>query len=127
MIIGEMSWQVRRVAMGPPVRCGVCVTRGHSSGSVAGDSDDPGPPIMKRTYADSQIAVYDDVLSPGCLASLQRHLQHMPYERVHAKSQQGVWRIHDGDPLRGPTTAYSAIPASELVGDHDVGALEIGL
>lgn len=54
----------------------------------------------------TDIAVYDDVLSPTDFRQLLRHLGGLNYNSVHAHGWRKVWRLHDGDPLTSSTSWY---------------------
>jgi hypothetical protein len=60
---------------------------------------------MRLTFSDSQIAIVDDVLAPEAIGSLWSHLQSLRYEPVQGDHVRGVWRLLDGNPLRGPLVA----------------------
>lgn len=81
---------------------------------------------MRLTFNDEQIAVFDDVLSEEAFGPLWVALQDAAYEPVHRKRIEGVWRLLDGEPLRGETVVATAIPLSEVLPPGvDVAALPV--
>jgi hypothetical protein len=62
--------------------------------------------MVKPSYQDEQVVVFDDVLPAEDFASLFRFLATLDYATVHRAGWRKVWRLYDGDPLRGPTTWY---------------------
>jgi hypothetical protein len=63
---------------------------------------------MRLTFHDSQIAVLDDVLAPPVFGLLWSHLQTLRYEPVQGDHLNGVWRLLDGNPFKGPLAVLLA-------------------
>jgi hypothetical protein len=83
---------------------------------------------MRPVLSDEQIAVFDDVLPESAFLALWDALQAGPYERVHQRAIEGVWRLLDGDPLRGPAVAATTLPIEALLPEGvEVSALPVRL
>jgi hypothetical protein len=61
---------------------------------------------VRPSYEDEHVVVFDDVLAEEEFAGLFRFLGTLDYASVHRAGWRKVWRLYDGDPLRGPTTWY---------------------
>ncbi|MFE9846656.1 hypothetical protein, partial [Streptomyces goshikiensis] len=59
--------------------------------------------MVQPSYRSDDVLVYDDVLPDAAFTKLFRHLGSLDYTSVHHTSWRKVWRLHDGDPLRGHT------------------------
>ncbi|WP_437733207.1 hypothetical protein [Sorangium sp. So ce1335] len=70
---------------------------------------------MKATYADNEIAIFDDVLPQDQFAELWTFCQNEVYASVHDGGRQPVWRIGDGEPLKGTTFAWPSVPIDGLI------------
>jgi len=62
--------------------------------------------MSKPAYSSEDVLVYDDVLPDDAFARLYRHLGSLNYTSVHRDGWRKVWRLHDGNPLRGRTVWY---------------------
>lgn len=79
---------------------------------------------VRPSYRSEDVLVYDDVLPEATFSKLFRHLGSLEYTSVHQSGWRKVWRLHDGDPLRGRTVWYrpdgrstpSGSAVDELVG-----------
>lgn len=75
---------------------------------------------MKATFADEQIAVFDDVLAPDEFERFWAFCRRQRYESVHARGRIGVFRLDDGEPLWGsssyawPSVALDGVLRSDL-------------
>jgi hypothetical protein len=70
---------------------------------------------MKPVFADEQIAVFDDVLSPEQFRAFWDFCQRETYESVHSRGRERVWRLDDGDPLSGPSYAWPSVSMESLI------------
>ena len=70
---------------------------------------------MNATYADEQIAVFDDVLSPEDFRSFWAFCQKETWEGVHARQRLGVFRLDDGEPLWGGQVAWPSVDLDGLL------------
>ena len=62
--------------------------------------------MIEPSYRADDIVVYDDVLPVDACSLLFRHLNGLDYVPVHRAGWRKVWRLHDGEPLRGRTAWY---------------------
>jgi hypothetical protein len=84
-------------------------------------SQQPQGDQVTATYADEQIAVFDDVLSPEQFQTVWDFFQRETYEGVHARIREVGWRLDDGEPLWGGSVAWPSVPiASMLPPDLDL-------
>jgi hypothetical protein len=65
------------------------------------------PHEPRLTLKTDQVVVFDSFLPQPAVAELLRFADQAPYKSVHHDGWHKVWRVHDGLPLRGPTTRYS--------------------
>lgn len=70
---------------------------------------------MKTTFKDAQLAIVDDVLGPEQFAQTWRAFQDERYDSVHAKVRSSVFRLQDGNPLRGQEFYRTLRPLGELL------------
>jgi hypothetical protein len=66
---------------------------------------------MRSAYDAGGIRIVEDVLSEPDLQALQTWAERVTYQGVHHMRWRPVWRIGEGEPLRGPTWTVAA-PAS---------------
>jgi hypothetical protein len=71
---------------------------------------------MKLTFRDTQLAIFDDVLTVEQYSILGRFLQTLEYESVHEKKVHGVWRAFDGNPRRGKDVVFLSGESAEAGG-----------
>jgi hypothetical protein len=57
-------------------------------------------------FANRQATVIDGVLSPDAARELLVLTNGLAFQSVHHDEWRKAWRLHDGTPLRGPTTWY---------------------
>lgn len=62
--------------------------------------------MSEPSYRSNNVLVYDDVLPGEAFSKLFRHLGSLNYTSVHREGWRKVWRLHDGNPLRGRTAWY---------------------
>ena len=67
--------------------------------------------VVRPSLRGEQFVVYDDVLSDQHFDRLFRFVAAQDFGFVHQAGWRKVWRLYDGDPLRGPTHWYR--PAAE--------------
>ncbi|MBT6433930.1 MAG: hypothetical protein HOK97_07255 [Deltaproteobacteria bacterium] len=60
-----------------------------------------------------QCAVYDNVLEPAELQELWKYMQMAEYQSVHNQGWQKVWRLHDGEVMKGPLISCSVVEDPE--------------
>jgi hypothetical protein len=70
---------------------------------------------MTATYADDQIAVFDDVLSPEQFRDFWDFCQRETYEGVHSRFYVSGWRLDDGEPLWGGSVAWPSVSIDSLI------------
>src|SRR5258708_37142789 len=58
---------------------------------------------MREVYNADGIRVVEDVVSESQMQTLQSWAEHVKYQGVHHERWRPVWRIGEGEPLRGPT------------------------
>ncbi len=63
---------------------------------------------MRSLYDADGIRIFDDVLRAPELRTLQSWAELVPYQGVHHDQWRPVWRLGEGEPLRGPTWSTSA-------------------
>ncbi|MGF6870596.1 hypothetical protein OKW35_000050 [Paraburkholderia sp. MM5477-R1] len=73
---------------------------------------------MRKIFNQSGIQIIDDVLAPHDLAVLTPWAERLTYRGVHIDRWRSVWRLGDGEPLRGPTWLMSRVDA---VSRHGLG------
>jgi hypothetical protein len=64
---------------------------------------------MRSVYDADGICIFEEVLSEPELGALQSWAERVTYQGVHHERWRPVWRIGEGEPLRGPT--WSIRPA----------------
>jgi hypothetical protein len=67
---------------------------------------------VRSVYAADGIDVYQDVLDPAEFAGLRSWAEHVTYTGVHHDRWRPVWRLGEGEPLRGPTWSTSVAGAA---------------
>lgn len=60
-----------------------------------------------------QCAVYDNVLEPAELQELWKYMQMAEYQSVHNQGWEKVWRLHDGEVMKGPLISCSVVEDPE--------------
>ena len=83
---------------------------------------------MAPTYADEQIAVFDDVLPPEQFRNFWDFCQRETYESVHSRARVGVFRLDDGEPLWGGSIAWPSVSIDGLLppgGRPEQGTAEV--
>lgn len=60
------------------------------------------------TLKSPQLMVVDNFLDEATFEKVYQHFGSVDYESVHMKGQQKVWRLNDGDPLRGRPVFWCA-------------------
>ena len=59
------------------------------------------------------MAVYDDLLPPADLLALRSAMEKVQYRGVRRDTWAPVWRVGDGNPLRGPSTWLPERPQTD--------------
>ena len=75
---------------------------------------------MREVLDRRGVRVYEDTLAPPQLARLRRWADQVTYRGVHADGWRPVWRLGDGEPLRGPTWSVGADPSEEQAAEAPV-------
>lgn len=57
----------------------------------------------KCVFSSDALLIYDDFLPPADFAAAFAYCNEAEYRGVHAAKVKKAWRLHDGEPLRGPT------------------------
>jgi Rps23 Pro-64 3,4-dihydroxylase Tpa1-like proline 4-hydroxylase len=70
---------------------------------------------MTAVYADEQLAIFDDVLSPEQFKAFWEFCQSEKYESVHARVRMNGWRLDDGEPLWGQSVAWPSASLERLL------------
>ena len=71
------------------------------------DSDTGADPSAPRlTLQEPGLLVLDDVLPPDVFRALLREVANAEFRSVHADRREPVWRLWDGQPLRGGSVYY---------------------
>jgi hypothetical protein len=65
------------------------------------------------------VRVFEDVLSDAHFKALQDWAQAVTYQGVHADRWRSVWRLGEGEPLRGPTWSIPGPPDPAADGPGD--------
>lgn len=63
---------------------------------------------MRVAHDTDSVSVFDEVLAPEELRSLESWVEQITYQGVHHERWRTVWRLGEGEPLRGPTWTTSA-------------------
>ncbi|HEX8092845.1 hypothetical protein [Jatrophihabitans sp.] len=63
---------------------------------------------MRRVFDAAGLRVFDDVLLEAEFQALRRWAEQLTYRGVHHGQWRTVWRLGEGEPLRGPTWLASA-------------------
>jgi hypothetical protein len=82
---------------------------------------------VKATFADQQIAVFDDVLAPDAFERFWAFSQRQAYESVHARGRTGVFRLDDGDPMWSRSSfAWPSVALDGMIpSDLDLGGARL--
>ena len=64
---------------------------------------------MRSVYDADGICIVEEVLSEPELWALQSWAERVTYQGVHHERWRSVWRIGEGEPLRGPTWSILAV------------------
>lgn len=72
---------------------------------------------METRFKDSQLAIVDDVLVAEQFAQVWSAMQETRYDSVHASERLSVFRVLDGQPLRGGDFNRFVRPVSEFLPD----------
>ncbi len=67
---------------------------------------------MREVFDQSGVRVFEDTLERSDLVALQAWAEGVRYRGVHADHWHPVWRLGDGEPLRGPTWLTSSDEAT---------------
>lgn len=73
----------------------------------------PCNPIALR---ESGLVAVDGLLTPGDFERLRIELRHAEFRDVHSRGWDRVWRLTDGNPLRGPSVVYDPTGRCEQAG-----------